>query len=222
MEKNVNFDFSRKDRTSIPEAVFCQGKPKETLVSLLERFADENSPSVLFTRLPPEIFNDLKRRIQRQYQYDETSRVAFRKPLERTIAGKVGIVTAGTSDARVAWEAAKTLEYLGIDNEVFEDCGVAGIWRLQARLGEINECQVVIAIAGMEGALVSVLAGLTPRPVIGVPTSIGYGVCEEGKTALRSMLSSCAPGIAVVNIDNGYGAACFAAKILHSVSAIKS
>lgn len=221
MEQNVNFDYQRGERTGIPEAIFCEGKTKETILGLLEKFSSEGAPPVLFTRLAADIFHDLKRKFQKQYRYDETAGVAFRQPLNQEIYGKVAIVSAGTSDANVAWEAAKTLEYLGIRTEVFEDCGVAGLWRLQARLAEINDCQVIIAIAGMEGALVSVLAGLTPRPIIGVPTSIGYGVCEKGKTALRSMLSSCAPGISVVNIDNGYGAACFAAKILMTFSSIQ-
>ena len=125
-------------------------------------------------------------------------------------------MSAGTADGFVTWEAARTLEFMNIPFQVFEDCGVAGLWRLQSRIEEINRHHVIIAVAGMEAALGSVLAGLTSRPIIGVPTSVGYGVCDGGKTALNSLLACCSPGLSVVNIDNGFGAACTAAKTFSS------
>lgn len=105
---------------------------------------------------------------------------------------------------------------MNIPFQVFEDCGVAGLWRLESKIEEINRHRIIIAVAGMEAALGSVLAGLTSRPIIGVPTSVGYGVCDGGKTALNSLLACCSPGLSVVNIDNGFGAACTAAKTLSS------
>ena len=128
----------------------------------------------------------------------------------------MAVVSAGTADGFVTWEAARTLAYLGIEHRVFEDCGVAGLWRLTERLEEINDCDAVIVVAGLDAALASVLGGLTPKPVFGVPTSVGYGVAESGRAALASMLTSCAPGVAILNIDNGYGAACAAARVINA------
>ena len=127
---------------------------------------------------------------------------------------RVAVVSAGTADGAVAWEAARTLTYLGIRNTVIEDCGVAGLWRLLERVEEINEHDVVIVVAGLDAALASVMGGLTAKPVLAVPTSVGYGMAGQGEAALRSMLVSCAPGVPVLNIDNGYGAACAAVRIL--------
>ncbi|SDP64120.1 AIR carboxylase [Desulforhopalus singaporensis] len=135
--------------------------------------------------------------------------------------GRIAIVSAGTSDGPVAWEAARTITYLGIANDIYEDCGVAGLWRLTERLDEINTADAVIVVAGLDAALLSVIGGLTSRPIIGVPTSVGYGVAAKGKAALASMLSSCAPGVTIMNIDNGYGAACAAARIVNGLCAIK-
>ena len=128
----------------------------------------------------------------------------------------IGIVAAGTSDLPVAREAARTLEFSGHRAEIVADVGVAGLWRLTDRLDQLRRCRVLIAVAGMEGALFSVLAGLVPAPVIAVPTSVGYGVATGGKAALFAALASCAPGLVVVNIDNGFGAAVAALKILRA------
>ena len=176
--RGILFDHARRARIGLPEAVFCEGKPKEALVALLRRFSRGCGEPVLFTRLAPE-------------------------------------VSAGAADAPVAREAARTLDYLGIARTLFEDCGVAGLWRLSERLPEINAHSAVIAVAGLEGALASVLGGLTPLPVFAVPTSVGYGVARGGAAALSGMLASCAPGVAVLNIDNGYGAACAAARVVN-------
>jgi NCAIR mutase (PurE)-related protein len=129
--------------------------------------------------------------------------------------GSVAVVSAGTADARTTWEAAKTLEYLGISHSVYEDNGVAGLWRLTANLEKVNSADVIIVVAGLDAALASVMGGLTGQPVFAVPTSVGYGMARGGQSALSSMLVSCAPGVGVLNIDNGYGAACAATRVLN-------
>jgi NCAIR mutase (PurE)-related protein len=149
-----------------------------------------------------------------ELDFDAESGTGFLHGTLQTRPGSVSVVTAGTSDLQVANEAARTLEFLGIANACIADVGVAGLWRLQARIQEIRAADVVIAVAGMDAALTSVLGGLVAAPIIGVPTSTGYGAARNGETALNSMLCSCAQGVLVVNIDNGFGAACAAARIL--------
>ena len=134
-----------------------------------------------------------------------------------TAEGVVAVVSAGTADGFVTHEVARTLTYLGWTVRLFEDCGVAGLWRIQKALPDINRCDVVVAVAGLDAALPTVLGGLTMKPLFAVPTSVGYGIADGGKTALRSMLASCSPGVAVFNIDNGYGAACAAARTLRAI-----
>jgi NCAIR mutase (PurE)-related protein len=169
----------------------------------------------LFTRLSSDVFSSLPQDVQTGVDYHAHSRTAWGDTLpRRESSGRVAIVSAGTSDGAVAWEAGRTLTYLGIEYSMFEDCGVAGLWRLTDRLVQINEHDVVIAVAGMDAALASVLGGLTAKPLLAVPTSVGYGVVNKGESALNSMLASCAPGVSVFNVDNGYGAACAAARIV--------
>lgn len=211
----ILFDHARRARIGLPEAVFCEGKPRETLVALLRRFPRGCGEPILFTRLAPEVFAALPDDARRGYDYDAISRTAFGERLPERAGGSVAVVSAGAADAPVAREAARTLDYLGIARTLFEDCGVAGLWRLSERLPEINAHSAVIAVAGLEGALASVLGGLTPLPVFAVPTSVGYGVARGGAAALSGMLASCAPGVAVLNIDNGYGAACAAARVVN-------
>jgi len=217
MNHGILFDHSRTARIGLPEAVFCEGKPFEALVELLGQFGVGSGRPVLFTRLAPEIFAQVPEAMRSGYDYHPLSRTAFGDRLPPKPKGKVAIVSAGTADGFVAWEAARTLEYLGIRHQVFEDCGVAGLWRLAERLGEINSYDAVIVVAGLDAALASVMGGLTPKPIFGVPTSVGYGVSKGGNAALASMLSSCAPGVAIMNIDNGYGAACAAARIVNAL-----
>lgn len=212
---DVLFDYGREARIGLPEAVFCQGKPVQTVIDLLERFGRSSGHAVLFTRLAPEIFAQVSAAVRDGIDYHPLSRTAFGERLPPKARGRVAVVSAGTADGRVSWEAARTLDYLGISHTVFEDCGVAGLWRLTQRLDEINAHDVVIVVAGLDAALASVMGGLTAKPVIAVPTSVGYGMAQAGETALRSMLVSCAPGIAVQNIDNGYGAACAAARVVN-------
>lgn len=213
----IRFDDARTARIGLPEAVFCEGKPLRALVTLLERFAEDGAAPILFTRLDEALFKSLPQELQNAYDYDAMSRTAWHSKMPAHDKGTVAVVSAGTSDGFVTREISRTLEYLGWTAKRFEDCGVAGLWRIEAAIDEINTCDVVIAVAGLDAALVSVMGGLTSRPLLAVPTSVGYGIAEHGRTALSSMLASCAPGVGVFNIDNGYGAACSAARILRAI-----
>ncbi len=215
MIAGIVFDHERRKRIGLPEAVFCEGKSFDAVRGLLESFGRGSGRPILFTRLSPEVFARIPEETKARYSYHALSRTAFGETLPAVERGSVAVVSAGTSDGRVTWEAARTLEYLGIRHKVFEDCGAAGLWRLSQRLEEINAFEVVIVVAGMDAALATILGGLTPRPLFAVPTSVGYGVAEGGKTALAAMLASCAPGVGILNIDNGYGAACAAARVIH-------
>lgn len=215
MDHGILFDHARPARIGLPEAVFCEGKPFDSSVELLSRFGKGSGHPVLFTRLAPDIFDRVPVAIQLGYDFHPLSRTAFGEKLPQKAQGRVAVVSEGTADSFVAWEAVRTLAYLGIEHGVFEDCGVAGLWRLAERLEEINTFDAVIVVAGLDAALVSVMGGLTPKPIFGVPTSVGYGVARSGNAALASMLSSCAPGVAIMNIDNGYGAACAAARVVN-------
>lgn len=219
-EKNtpcIRFDTDRPQRIGLPEAVFCEGKPRRALHSLLARFAADQASPILFTRLSSDVFHSFEEDIARVYDYDPLSRTAWNAKMPERAEGRAAVVSAGTADGSVAREVSRTLTYLGWTCERFEDCGVAGLWRIQSVIDEINKADVVVVAAGLDAALASVLGGLTNRPLIAVPTSVGYGVAEGGHAALSSMLSSCAPGVAVMNIDNGYGAACAAARILNAI-----
>lgn len=211
--RGVLFDHGRAARIGLPEAVFCEGKPDSALADLLAAFVEDDARPVLFTRLPADRLAALAGPHAARYDHDPLSRTAWNAVMPPR-AGRVAVVSAGTADGAVAWEAARTLAYLGIAADVFEDCGVAGLWRLVDRLPDVEAADVVIVVAGLDAALASVLGALTSRPVLAVPTSVGYGAAQGGATALQSMLVSCAPGVAVFNIDNGYGAACAAARIL--------
>lgn len=210
----ILFDHGRAARIGLPEAVFCEGKPIEALRDLLGRFGRGSGHPILFTRLEERVFARIDASIRERYDYDPLSRTAFGETMPRRARGTVAIVSAGTADGFVSHEVARTLEYLGIHYNLYEDCGVAGLWRLTDRLEVINDADCVVVVAGLDAALASVLGGLTPKPIFAVPTSVGYGVADRGRAALASMLVSCASGIAVCNIDNGYGAACACARVL--------
>ena len=207
LDSAVRFDLDRERRIGLPEAVFCAGKPFDTLAGLFARFAIRNAPPVLFTRLDAEVFAKIDPDTAGKYNFDPLSRTAWNAVRPRR-PGVCAVVSAGSADAPVVMEAARTLEYLGYEVKKRPGGGVAGLWRIEAALPEINACDAVICAAGLDAALASVLGGLTMRPLFAVPTSIGYGIAQGGETALRSMLASCAPGVAVLNIDNGYSAAC--------------
>ena len=208
------FDHDRVLRMGLPEAVYCEGKSTEVLDALVLQLAERKAGPVLFTRLTEDVMGRLCKQVLALLDYDPMSRTAFFDgtfPLRADFC--TAVVTAGTADLFVAQEAVRTLFYLGLSSNLIVDVGVAGLWRLQSRLDEINRHDAVIAVAGHDAALATVLGAMTPLPVVAVPTSVGYGVASGGTAALHSMLSSCAAGVTVMNIDNGFGAAFAVARI---------
>ncbi len=206
-------DDRRSERIGMPEAVLCSAKTARQLDAIANDLVAGSEP-VLFTRLSLTQYQALPPKALALMDYDEVSETGFLRGCLQRRAGRVAVVAAGTSDQQVAAEASRTLRFSGIEAELIVDVGVAGLWRLQARLDDIAAADVVIAVAGMDAAIVSVLGGLVAAPVIAVPTSVGYGVAAGGTTALHSALASCAQGVTVVNIDNGFGAACAAVRML--------
>jgi len=213
--KDVHLDFERESRTGLAEAVFCEGKNDHQLKTICETVVKE-SRSMLFTRLSNEQFEIVDDVQPGVLDYDAVSGTAFHLPRESKIKIPIAVVTGGSSDLSVAREAARTLAFYGYDVLEVHDVGVAGLWRVTERLDELKVCKIIICVAGMDAALPTVLGGLIPGVLIAVPTSVGYGMAKGGETALRSLLVSCAPGITVTNIDNGYGAACAAIRILNT------
>jgi NCAIR mutase (PurE)-related protein len=207
-------DWQRGERTGTREAVLCDAKSAAQIDAIVAHAA-ELGERLLLTRLGPRKHAKLAAEARSRLDYDEPSRTAVVGGAH-TAKGdrRVAIVTGGTSDARAAREAARTLAFEGEVATMIADVGVAGLWRLLERLDEIRAHRVVIAFAGMEGALFSVLAGLVACPVIAVPTSTGYGMANGGRTALHAALASCASGLCTMNIDNGFGAAHAALRIL--------
>ena len=212
---DVNLDFDRENRTGLAEAVFCQGKTAAQLETICRTVIDAER-SMLFTRLTGSQFGDLDRKFPHALDYDEISGTAFHLPREAAASAPVAVVTGGSTDLPVAAEAVRTLAFYGHGALEVHDVGVAGLWRVTERLDELRACRIIICVAGMDAALPTVLGGLLPAAMIAVPTSVGYGMAKGGETALRSLLVSCAPGVTVTNIDNGYGAACAAIRILNS------
>lgn len=215
MNKNFNIDHSREDRLGFQEIVFGASKSVEQLKSIINDYISKNK-NVLCTKVQNEKAEILVNELQNVF-YDKISQIllvgSFPSKLKKK---KVGILSGGTSDQYLVDEIYYTLKYFGIDAEKFQDIGVAGVHRLMGNVEKLKLFNVLIVVAGFEGALPTVVGGILPQPIIAVPASIGYGVSEGGKTALNSMLSSCANGITVVNIDNGYGAAMAAIRILNN------
>lgn len=207
----AKLDHHRKVRSGFGEVIYCAGKATEHLISIYQAFADKNT-CVMGTRACPEQAQAVQS-VLPQVKYDPVSRILRLGEHENQPVGNVAVCTAGTSDIAVAEEAAQTAEFLGAQVQRIYDVGVAGIHRLFARLEDIQKANCIIAAAGMEGALAGVIAGLVDKPVIALPTSVGYGASFHGVSALLTMLNSCAEGIAVVNIDNGFGAGYLAAQI---------
>lgn len=211
----AKLDTHRKVRSGFPEVIYCAGKPDAYLVSIFRKMYEENG-EVFGTRAAQEQY-ELVRKVLPQVQYDSVSKILkIEENSEEKAAkriGKIAVCTAGTADIPVAEEAAQTAEYFGSYVTRVYDVGVSGLHRLLAHTETIQEANCVVAVAGMEGALASVLGGLVSNPVIAVPTSIGYGASMHGLSALLTMINSCANGIAVVNIDNGYGAGYMATQI---------
>jgi len=208
----VKLDLNREERVGKPEAIYAKGKSVEELVAIVKRILDEGK-ATLVTKLSDDQIKALKG--IEGVKVNERGRIAIVGEVKREKIGRVAILTAGTSDIAVAEEAVTTAEFLGLEVLKFYDVGIAGLHRLVEPIKKIKEWNAdsVIVIAGMEGALPSVVASLLDIPVIAVPTSIGYGVNLQGLSTLFAMLQSCSSGIAVVNIDNGFGAAVFASLI---------
>ena len=210
----AKLDHHRELRKGIPEIIFGQGKTPEQITGIAKAMLDKGQRMILITRLTEESAETVKRNVS--LQYFKTARIGIAGEIPKPGGiGKIVVATGGTSDIPVAEEAAVTAEALGNEVVRLYDCGVAGLHRLLSRLDVIMDAQAIIAIAGMEGALASVIGGLAGCPVIGVPTSVGYGASFNGLAALLAMLNSCASGVSVVNIDNGFGAGYLASMINH-------
>jgi pyridinium-3,5-biscarboxylic acid mononucleotide synthase len=209
-------DLEREARLGFDEAIFCAGKNIAQIEAILGQ-APQHRERFLLTRLSPEKWAVLDADVRQRIDYDPISQTGIfgaSKPFEQP--ARIALLTAGTSDIPVSREAVRTLNYYGFAATEFNDIGVAGLWRLTEKLDAIRSHGVTIVVAGMDAALVSVMGGLTRGVVIGVPTSVGYGVARGGESALHAALASCAPGVVVVNIDNGFGAACAAMRILNT------
>jgi hypothetical protein len=213
---DVNLDLARQDRIGLPEAILCEPKSTAQLHTILERARDAAKP-LLLTRLTDAQATALSEAWV--LDDDRASRTAyFQWTSQSTTTGRIAIVAAGTSDAPVAREAARTLLFHHEEALEVYDVGVAGLHRFLARVDELRQRRVVIAVAGMDAALISVTGGAVGGVVIGVPTSVGYGVAAGGQSALHAALASCASGVVVVNVDNGYGAACAALRVLNAIA----
>ena len=211
MDDYAKLDSHREIRSGFPEVIFCSGKADQHFVHIFKKLYEDNG-EVFGTRASRHQY-ELVKDLLPGVEYDELSHIIKIEKKEKEHIGKIAICTAGTADIAVAEEAAQPAEYFGSLVERSFDVGVGGIHRLFSRLNVIQDANCVIAVAGMEGALASVLGGLVDKPVIAVPTSVGYGASMNGLSALLTMINSCANGIAVVNIDNGYGAGYIATQI---------
>ena len=207
----AKLDTHRKIRSGFAEVIFCSGKADNHLLNIFGKLYEQDS-EVLGTRASKHQYKLIKKEYS-EVQYDEISRIIKIEKPGKKMVGKIAICSAGTADIPVAEEAAQTAEYFGSYVERLYDVGVSGIHRILSQLDVLQSANCVIAVAGMEGALASVIGGLVDKPVIGVPTSIGYGASFNGLSALLTMINSCANGISVVNIDNGYGAGYTATQI---------
>jgi NCAIR mutase (PurE)-related protein len=220
MSNKHNLDLDRSDRLGFPEVIYGAGKPVSTLVSIIEEYQSRDQ-NALITKLQADKGEALLGQFPESF-FDRESGIFILSPfVTNDKMPAVGVITAGTSDIPVANEALYTLQFLGVPAKQINDIGVAGIHRLMNRIEEIKQYDILIVVAGFEGALPSVIGGMFPQPIIAVPTSTGYGAARNGETALLAMLSSCANGISVVNIDNGYGAAMSAFRIIQQLKQLK-
>ena len=218
MNFDIRFDFQRRERLGLIEAIWGQDKSIDQLKRITENVLGKNEV-VFITRINSEKANYLLDLYADARFYEEANCLIIGENLNKINTNKkVAIISGGSSDLAVTLEAKLALEIYGVNCQSFIDVGVAGLHRLISKSEEINKYDVLIVCAGMEGALATVVGGLLAQPIIAVPVSVGYGVSKDGETALNSMLSSCSPGIAVMNIDNGYGAAMAALRIIKSNS----
>ncbi|WP_211959078.1 nickel pincer cofactor biosynthesis protein LarB [Budvicia diplopodorum] len=214
---DIIMDFGRLQRCGIEEAVFCEFKRSEQIEHILS-LAKEKQHRLLLTRLTPEKFVQLSESWIRQLEYNPTAHCAvFGDNVSLAAPTRIGIISGGSSDASVCEEIKTTLNFHGIGCDLHQDIGVAGLWRLQERLPVLRHYAIIIAVAGMEAALPTVISGLVNAPIIAVPTSVGYGIASGGHVALNACLASCAGGVMTMNIDNGYGAAVAAIRIYKQI-----
>lgn len=210
-------DYHRELRSGFPEVIYSPGKTVKQIVGIVSDMLEKSSSNILISRASREVYNSVSALTKDATYHEDGKSIIIKRAPIHYVSGTVAIVTGGTSDIPIAEEAALTADIMGNPVERLYDVGVAGIHRLLHKVDVLDRARVVIVIAGMEGALASVVGGLTDKPVIAVPTSVGYGANFNGLSALLGMLTSCASGIGVVNIDNGFGAACMASKINHLV-----
>ncbi len=210
----AKIDTHRELRMGAPEAIYCMNKTTNQIIQIVGRMKQDSN--IIATRVPKESLEEIKKTYPEAKIYPEANLFFIGKFPKKTI-GKVIIVTAGTSDIPVARESEITARSMGVEVETFFDVGISGIHRILSIRKKLKEADIVIVIAGMEGALPSVVAGLIDTPIIAVPTSVGYGASFNGIAPLLTMLNSCAPGISVVNIDNGYSAGFFAAAVIKKI-----
>lgn len=206
-------DYHRELRNGFPEVIYSPGKSLDQIRGIVTDMLARTTGNILASRASEEVYEAIRELTPDAVYYKEARSVVVKREPYRVSEGTIAVVSAGTSDIPVAEEAAVTAEVMGNQVKRLYDVGVAGIHRLLDNVDVINHARVIIVVAGMEGALASVVGGLTDKPVVAVPTSIGYGANFGGVSALLGMLTSCAGGIGVVNIDNGFGAACLASKI---------
>lgn len=209
----AKIDHHRELRNGYPEVIYSPGKSLNQIKGIVENMLARSTGNILASRAERDVFDTIKSITPDAIYYEEARSVVVKREEYKTTDDYILVVTAGTSDIPVAEEAAVTAMVMGNQVKRLYDVGVAGIHRLLGNVPIINHAKVIIVVAGMEGALASVVGGLTDKPIVAVPTSIGYGASFGGISALLGMLTSCASGIGVVNIDNGFGAACMASKI---------
>ena len=218
MNLDIRFDFQRRERIGLIEAIWGADKSIDQLKRVSKEVL-EKKEVVFITRIDKEKAMHLLDMYENATFYEEANCLRIGENIKKiSTEKKVAIISGGSSDLAVTLEAKISLEIYGVSCQSFIDVGVAGLHRLLNQIDEINKFDVLIVCAGMEGALATVIGGLLPQPIIAVPVSVGYGVSKNGETALNSMLSSCAPGISVMNIDNGYGAAMAALRIIKRIS----
>jgi pyridinium-3,5-biscarboxylic acid mononucleotide synthase len=216
-DREIRLDLARTTRVGFDEAILCERKSDAQLTTIMEQLVADGTGALL-TRLDRDVVERLPTRHRERLDHCPVSRTGWfnRTPDDGRPPG-VAVVAAGTSDMPQVAEVVRTLAWFEVSTEKFVDVGVAGLWRLLEHVERLREYPVVIAVAGMDGALPSVLGGLIPGVVTCLPTSTGYGAARGGETALNAALASCAPGLAVVNIDNGYGAACAAFRTVRAL-----
>ena len=218
MNIDIRFDFQRRERLGLFEAIWGEDKNIDQLNRLCKKVLEKNE-IVFITRIQKDKAEYLLNSYQDAKFYEEANCLIIGDNVEKNfLEKKVAIISGGSSDLKVTLEAKLALETNGVNCQSFIDVGVAGLHRLFSQIEQIKTFDVLIVCAGMEGALATVIGGLLPQPIIAVPVSVGYGVSKNGETALKSMLASCSPGISVMNIDNGYGAAMAALRILKMIT----